>query len=97
MIFLAVEQENKNGPAVSDDRLLREEALKVHQLYLEGIVREIYFNEDHCAIMKLECRNKAEAEEILSSLPLVSSGYIRFSITRLNPYTGYERLFKGNR
>jgi len=93
MIFLAVEKEIENVQSAFDDRLLREETLKVHQLYLEGIIREIYFNEDHCAVLVLECKSKAEAEEMLSSLPLVKGGLIRFSINQLKPYTGFERLF----
>jgi len=92
MIFLAVEKEIENVQSAFDDRLLREEALKVHQLYLDGIIREIYFNEDHCAVLMLECKSKAEAEEILSSLPLVKGGLIRFDITQLKPYSGFERI-----
>ena len=94
MVYLAVEEEIENGRSTYDDSLLREEALRVHQLYLDGIIREFYFNDDHCAVLKLECSSKTEAEEILSSLPLVQGGLIRFALTQLTPYTGFSRLFK---
>ncbi|MBK6348101.1 MAG: superoxide dismutase [Bacteroidales bacterium] len=93
MKFLAIENENTNEHVIFSGELLREEALKVHQLYLDGIIREIYFNDDHCAVLMLECKSKEEAEEILSSLPLVQNGLISFSLTQLKPYTGFERLF----
>ncbi|MBK9359402.1 MAG: superoxide dismutase [Bacteroidales bacterium] len=93
MKFLAIENENANEHVIFSGELLREEALKVHQLYLDGIIREIYFNDDHCAVLMLECKSKEEAEEILSSLPLVQNGLISFSLTQLKPYTGFERLF----
>lgn len=93
MIYLAIEKETGKEHAVFDDALLREEARKVHQLYLGGIIREIYFNDDHCAVLILECESIEEAEATLTSLPLVQNGLIGFSITQLKPYSGFERLF----
>jgi len=93
MKFLAIENENTNEHVIFSGELLSEEALKVHQLYLDGIIREIYFNDDHCAVLIMECENVEEAEVVLKSLPLVQNGLIGFSLTQLKPYTGFERLF----
>jgi len=92
MKFLAIENENTNEHFIFSGELLREEALKVYQLYLDGIIREIYFNDDHCAVLMLECLSRQIAEDILSGLPLVQNGLIRFELTELKPYTGYERI-----
>jgi len=58
------------------------------------MIREIYFDENHCAVIILECTNKAKAKSILDELPLVKSGNIEFRITELKPYTGFSRLFQ---
>ncbi|MBK6962787.1 MAG: superoxide dismutase [Bacteroidales bacterium] len=90
MKFLAIERENANGLFTGE--LLTEEARKVHELYLAGMLREIWFNDDHCAVVMLECASRQIAEDILSDLPLVKNGLIRFELTELKPYTGYERI-----
>jgi hypothetical protein len=45
----------------------------------------------------LECDNEAEVCEALDSLPLVRAGLITFEIIPLIPYSGYTRLFEGNK
>lgn len=71
---------------------LRAESLKVLELFEKGIVREIYFDQSHCAVIILECSNLEEAESILKELPLVKNGLIHFDLRELNPYTGFSRL-----
>ncbi len=92
MKILATETELKKLSANSDKEILKEEARVVLELQQKEILREIYFDENHCAVLILECANKTEAEKILSELPLVKSGFIRFDIKELHPYTGFSRL-----
>lgn len=92
MKFLAIEIE-KEGLSSSDFQPhLKNESLKVLELYERGIIREIYFDQNHCAIIILECQSISEAKSILSELPLVLKGLISFSIKELTPYTGFSRL-----
>lgn len=42
----------------------------------------------------MECDSKEKAYEILEQLPLVKNGLIYFELTVLEPYTGFDRLFK---
>jgi hypothetical protein len=73
---------------------LKAEALRAWKLYQEGIIRELYFTQnDHSAVLILECKNTDEALEILNSLPLVKEGLIKFDIMALIPYSGFARLF----
>lgn len=94
MKILAIETELKKINANSDKEILKEEALAVLDLQQKDILREIYFDENHCAVLILECNNKVEAEKILADLPLVKNGFIQFEIKELHPYTGFSRLFK---
>jgi hypothetical protein len=93
MKILAIEKEI---PGINpDDYLpyLREEAGMVWEFQQNGLIREIYFSEDHSAILILECKDKPEAGSILSRLPLVQKGLIAFELIELHPYNGFERLF----
>lgn len=92
MKILATETELKKLNATTDSELLKEEARAVLDLQQKDILREIYFDENHCAVLILECANKNEAGKILSDLPLVKGGFIRFDIKELHPYTGFSRL-----
>jgi hypothetical protein len=92
MKILAIETELKKLNANSDNEILKEEAKAVLDLQQKDILREIYFDENHCAVLMLECQDKTEAGKILSELPLVKSGFIRFEIKELHPYTGFSRL-----
>lgn len=92
MKLLAIEKENP-GLTLSDYQpYLKDEAKKVLDFYLQGIVREIYFNERHEAVIILECDGMNEAAGYLESLPLVKAGLIHFELMELNPYTGFSRL-----
>ena len=72
MKILAIEKEY-DGKAVEDYQPhLEAEARQVWELYKKGVIREIYFHADQkSAIIILECKNIEEAEENLSTLPLV--------------------------
>ena len=92
MKIIAIETELKKLNAKTDSEILKDEARAVLELQQKEILREIYFDENHCAVLILECANKTEAEKVLSELPLVKSGFIRFDIKELHPYTGFSRL-----
>lgn len=94
MKILAIETELKKLNANSDKEILKQEALEVLDLQQKDILREIYFDENHCAVLILECNDKTAAEKIFSELPLVKNGYIQFEIKELHPYTGFSRLFE---
>lgn len=97
MKILAVEKEAEGVNWADESLTLEEEARYVYQLYLAGSLREIYFNEEHCAVLILECESKDKAVVLLQSLPLAKKGLIKFDVTILTPYTGYERIMrKGN-
>ena len=92
MKILAIETELKKQNEKSDKEILKQEVLAVLDLQQKDILREIYFDENHCAVLILECNDKTEAGKILSGLPLVKNGFIQFEIKELHPYTGFSRL-----
>ncbi len=92
MKILAIETDLKKLDANSDKEILKDETRAVLELQQKDILREIYFDENHCAVLMLECTDKTEAEKILSGLPLVKDGFISFEIKELHPYTGFSRL-----
>ena len=92
MKILAIESEIKKLNAISDKEILKDETRAVFELQQKDILREIYFDENHCAVLILECYGKTDAWKILSGLPLVKGGFIQFEIKELNPYTGFSRL-----
>jgi len=94
MKILAIEKEMP-GVANSDYKpWLESEALKAWELYQKGYIRELYFTDDHCAVLVLEARDKAHAREIIDQLPLVQQELIDFDLLSLNAYPGFARLFK---
>jgi muconolactone delta-isomerase len=94
MKILALEKETKQTQQNKFDPYLQDEAAKVYELYLSGIIRELYFHEtEHTAILILECSDANEAQKVLSELPLVKAGLITFDLIPLVPYSGFSRLF----
>ena len=95
MKILALEREL---PGHADEEYrphLRDEAARVWELYQAGLVREMYFHqEQHTAVLVLECADAAEARRLLDSLPLVQAGLIIFDLLPLVPYDGFARLFQ---
>jgi hypothetical protein len=95
MKILAIEKELQNVNESDYKPFLADEAKSVWEKYKSGIIREIYFTEkDNRAVLVLECENQAEAEKILSELPLVKNNLITFEFNALKNYDGFERLFK---
>ena len=95
MKILAIEKEFAGKTAEDFQPHLEAEAIRVWELYKEGVIREIYFRADRTsAVLILECDNLEEAKEKLSTLPLVQEDLIYFDFIPLAPYPGFERLFK---
>jgi len=92
MKILAIEKNLKQVDWNKLQPILKDEALRVYELYKYSYIREIYFNESNNAVLILECDNKEHASEILQTLPLIESGLIGFDLMELNPYTGFSRL-----
>ncbi|HPR32634.1 MAG TPA: hypothetical protein PLK12_11075 [Prolixibacteraceae bacterium] len=95
MKFLALEKEVENVDWNNSEAILKEESKAALQLFEEGLIRELYFDEDQCAVLILECTSKEEAVKTLGKLPLVKSGMIAFDVRALNPYTGFSRWVGG--
>lgn len=94
MKILAIEKELP-GVADSDYKpWLEAEARKAWELHQEGLIRELYFTDDRCAVLVLEARDKAHAREIIDQLPLVQQRLIDFDLLTLTAYPGFARLFK---
>jgi hypothetical protein len=94
MKILALEQEIPGVTPGAFKPHLQAETVKVWELYQAGIFRELYFRQDRTeAVLVLECRDVEEANEVLSTLPLVQAGLITFDLIPLNPYPGFARLF----
>ena len=95
MRILAIE---KDVPGVTDGEFkphLKAEAARVWRLYQAGMFRELYFCQDQrSAVLILECADVEEANQVLSTLPLVREGLITFDIIPLVPYPGFSRLFR---
>lgn len=94
MKLLAIEREL---PGATTDRFrdhLKAEAARAWELYQAGVIRELYFRQDnHSAVLVLECRDVEEAASVLETLPLVKEGLIAFDIVPLVAYPGFSRLF----
>ncbi len=94
MKFLALEHETALAENADFQPYLKSEASRAWNLYQAGIIRELYFRTDrHEAVLILECTGMAEAQQALSSLPLVSAGLITFELIPLVAYSGFSRLF----
>lgn len=94
MKFLAIENELKIIEGNNKSLLLAKEARAVFELYKKEIIREIYFNDNHCAVIVLECDSIDHCKSILNNFPLVNESYINFNIMELKPYTGFDGLIK---
>jgi hypothetical protein len=94
MKILAIEKELNIIDWTSQKALLKVESRIVYNLFLEGAIREIYFNENKNAVIILECESIGIAEELLKTLPLVKAGLITFNLMELKPYTGFDRILK---
>lgn len=94
MKILAIEKELPNVKDSDYQPFLEAEARKAWELQQEGLIRELYFTDEHCAVLILEARDKAHAREIVDQLPLVQQKLIDFDLMALTAYPGFARLFK---
>lgn len=94
MKILAIEKEMPGVAEQDYQPYLETEARKAYELHQQGLIRELYFTEDHCAVLILEARDLAHAREIVDQLPLVKHQLIDFDLKALNAYPGFARLFK---
>jgi hypothetical protein len=66
----------------------------VWEPYQTGVFRKLYFRADlPAAVLILECADVEEADQVLSTLPLVQEGLIAFDVISLAPYPCFSRLF----
>ncbi len=94
MKILAIERPSPEAGANAFRPHLRSEALKVWELCQAGIIREVYFRQDRPeAVLVLECKDAAEVQQVLESLPLVHEDLITFDLILLLAYSGFSRLF----
>jgi len=94
MKFIALEKGIEGANWSNADEVLAREAYRVHELYLEGILREIYLTEERHAILILESQTREQTEKALATLPLVKERMIEFDVSELNPYQGMKRIIK---
>lgn len=94
MKLLAISTDSEGVTWENTFELLKEEARHVYELYLSDVLREIYFTDTGNAVLILECSNKSQAQALLDVFPLVKSGMIRFYLTELRPYDGFQRLME---
>jgi muconolactone delta-isomerase len=94
MKIIAIEKEMPDILDSDYQPFLEAEARKAWELHQEGLIRELYFTDDHCAVLVLEARDKAHAREIVGQLPLVQQRLIDFDLLALTAYPGFSRLFK---
>lgn len=95
MKILAFEVEKPGATPEQYQPFLKKEALRVWELYQEGVIREFYFRAGrHTAVLVLECQDTSQASQVLGSLPLVEQGLIEFELIPLAPYPGFSRLFE---
>ena len=94
MKILAIEKELPNITDSNYQPFLEPEARKAWELQQEELIREMYFTDEHCAVLILEARDIAHAREIVDQLPLVQQKLIDFDLMALSAYSGFARLFK---
>ncbi|MCX6270573.1 MAG: hypothetical protein NTU44_05015 [Bacteroidetes bacterium] len=92
MKMIAIEHEMHEVDWNNSGAILNEEARAVYDMVLKGFIRETYFNDEHQAVLVLECDSIEVAKHQLADLPLVKEGFITFDISVLHPYDGYSRI-----
>ena len=97
MKILAIERETPGVKPGQFEQYRKLEAGRVWDLYLAGIIRELYFRQDRSeAILVMESSDADEASRTLDSLPLVRAGLITFDVIPLVAYPGFAQLFGEN-
>ena len=69
------------------------------QMYLDGTVREMYFDDDPAirVVLVLESENEETAREALAGLPMVREKVLQTQIIPLKPWKPLELLFAEQR
>lgn len=94
MKIIALEIKNPKTSTESFSRYAKEEALRVHELWQDGFIREMYFRDDQdAAVLVIEDEDTESARNKLNRLPFVKHGLISFEVIPVKPYPGFERLF----
>jgi len=69
------------------------ETQHAYEMYRSGVARELYFRQDaRGAVMILECKDVAEAAEVIAELPLAKAGFLKPEIIPLAPFAVWDRL-----
>ena len=92
MKILAIEKEMPGADWSKSENILCNEALHVKKLMEQGIIKEIFFNDENCAVIILESKSIEDAKVVLSNLPLVQASLIDFDLMELRRYTGFDRI-----
>jgi hypothetical protein len=73
-----------------------EQARSVWERYESDQVREFYLRADHRpgVVLVLECDDVAEAEQLISMLPISEADLLDFEVIPLRPYMGFRELFR---
>ena len=95
MQYLITTFDNGNVNWSIHSQLLKEEARHILDLYKKGTIRNIWFSENKDALLIVENETIEQAKGIINTFPLVKANLIKFNITCLLPYTGFERLING--
>jgi hypothetical protein len=95
MQYLITTFDNGNVDWSLKAQLLKDEAKHIYELYQKGIIRNIWFSENKDALLIIEKDTLDQAKETINTFPLVKANLIKFNITYLLPYTGFERLIDG--
>jgi hypothetical protein len=95
MQYLITTFDNGNVDWSLHSQLLKDEAKHILDLYQEGIIRNTWFSENKDALLIIENETIEQAKEAVNAFPLVKANLIKFNITCLLPYTGFERLING--
>lgn len=68
------------------------EAKSIADLIEAGWVCEAYYREDrHGAILMLECRSAAEAQQIVGTLPFVKAKFVKADLVPLRPWPALQQ------
>ena len=92
--FLVFSRLNAGITRTQVSSVLKDEVEKTWQLQMAGIIKDIYYVSDKSGVVfTIEAKDTADANNILSVLPLMKQNLIHFDYVGLIPYNGYDILF----
>jgi hypothetical protein len=92
MQHLAILRVNPDATEEKQEPLRRPEASKVWELMKKDVLRSIHFIPKG-AVLHLETKDGAEAEDYLKQLPMVRERIVSVELLPLQPFTGLKDLF----